>query len=109
MTCWRPEIAGTVTAGSGNFIGSGTPALTGITDGVHGNHVGTRAAPLDPKLGALANNGGPTPTRLPRPDSPLINAGIDALVIGATDQRSARRIKFGIVDIGAVEFGSTKV
>lgn len=104
-----PDIAGTITAGSGNFIGSGTPALTGITDGVNGNHVGTVAAPLDPKLGALENNGGPTLTRLPRPDSPLINAGMNAFVMGATDHRGARRIKFGIVDIGAVEFGSTLV
>jgi hypothetical protein len=102
-----PDIAATVTAGSGNFIGSGTPALTGITDGSNGNHVGTVAAPLDPKLGPLENNGGPTLTRLPRPNSPLINAGVNAFVMGATDQRGAHRIKFGIVDIGAVEFGST--
>jgi hypothetical protein len=104
-----PDILGTVTAGSGNFIGSGTAALVGITDGSNGNHVGTVEAPLDPMLGPLENNGGPTLTRLPRPGSPLINAGVNAFVIGATDQRGAHRIKFGIVDIGAVEFGSTVV
>jgi hypothetical protein len=104
-----PDVRGAVGSGSGNFIGAGTTALVGITNGANGNRVGTVAAPLDPELGPLENNGGPTLTRLPRPGSPLINAGVNAVIPTGitTDQRGFRRIKFGIVDIGAVEFGAT--
>jgi hypothetical protein len=103
-----PDIRATAISGSGNFIGSGD-GLVGIADGANGNRVGTVAAPLDPKLGPLENNGGRTLTRLPRPGSPLINAGVNAVLATGitTDQRGFRRIKFGIVDIGAVEFGAT--
>jgi hypothetical protein len=105
-----PDIRSMATSGSGNFIGAGNGFLVGIANGTNGNRVGTVAAPLDPKLGPLRNNGGPTLTRLPRPGSPLVNAGFNALVpTGMTaDQRGFRRIKFGVVDIGAVEFGATQ-
>jgi predicted outer membrane repeat protein len=56
-------------------------------------------------LGALANNGGPTQTRLPLFGSPVIDAGDNALVsAGATaDQRGLPRISRKKVDLGAVE------
>ena len=56
----------------------------------------------DPKLGALADNGGPTRTMLLLAGSPALNAGSnpDAL---ATDQRGAPRLIGVDVDIGAVE------
>jgi predicted outer membrane repeat protein len=68
----------------------------------------------DPKLAALADNGGPTPTRLPLSGSPLIDAipnaacgDGDALAGFAvtTDQRHLRRPDHagGACDIGAVE------
>ena len=60
-----------------------------------------------PGLGALADNGGPTPTMLPQPGSPLINAGNNGLIpMGMTfDQRGAGfpRVVGSSVDIGAVE------
>lgn len=60
-----------------------------------------------PGLGALANNGGPTPTMLPLAGSPAVDAGNNALIApGVTfDQRGAGfpRIAGGRVDIGAVE------
>lgn len=98
-----PDVRGTA-SGSGNFIGVGTDALSGIVHGTNSNQVGTAAAPLDPKLGPLANNGGTTLTRAPRVGSPLINAGVNAFVSGALDQRGFKRIRIGVVDIGAVEF-----
>jgi len=101
------DIVGAVNTGGGNFIGIGDAVLAGIVNGVNGNHIGTHAAPFDPQLGELQNNGGPTLTRLCRLGSQLINAGLNALVLQPTDQRGFRRIKFGIVDIGAVEFGAT--
>lgn len=52
------------------------------------------------KLGALANNGGPTLTHLPLAKSPLINKGADVGV--SEDQRGYAR-PVGNADIGAVE------
>ena len=55
----------------------------------------------DPKLGPLADNGGPTRTHLPRPGSPLINA-IPSFEAG-NDQRGIPRPQGDALDIGAVE------
>ena len=60
----------------------------------------------DPKLGALANNGGTTETRALLPGSPAINAGNNQAASGlTTDQRGAGfpRISGASVDIGAFE------
>ncbi len=57
----------------------------------------------NPRLGPLANNGGPTLTHAPLPSSPAINAG-DNVGCPATDQRGIPRPQYGVCDIGAVEF-----
>jgi len=57
----------------------------------------------DPQLGPLANNGGPTPTHLPLPGSPAVNAVPIANCATALDQRSAARPQGPACDIGAVE------
>jgi predicted outer membrane repeat protein len=63
------------------------------------------AAKGDPKLNPLADNGGPTRTRLVAIDSPLVNAG--AAVAGVSvDQRGVTRPEGSSVDIGAVELQS---
>jgi hypothetical protein len=83
----------------------------GLTNGVNGNIVG-----VDPLLGPLANNGGPTQTHAlctgpgtPHPDcpamSPAIDAG-DAAQCPATDQRGAPRPYGATCDIGAYESGA---
>ncbi len=54
------------------------------------------------KLGALANNGGPTQTHLPLAGSPLINKGLTDNHI-TTDQRGFPRPVGVKADIGAVE------
>ncbi len=87
--------------------------LIGNTDGSTGwastDLIGTAVHPLDPKLGPLANNGGPTQTMLPLAGSPAINHGSNALAVDpkgnklTTDQRGLPRIVGGTVDIGAVE------
>jgi hypothetical protein len=79
-------------------------SLIGATDlviGGAGNQVGTLAAPIDPLLGPLTDNGGPTQTHALLPDSPAINAGNDS-VNQAEDQRGLSRNVNG-VDIGAFE------
>lgn len=63
----------------------------------------------DPGLGPLANNGGPTQTRLPQTGSPLIDAisAASCQADGAsgitTDQRGVTRPQAAECDIGAVE------
>src|SRR5262249_41683066 len=70
-----PDIYGTVqTQSSYNLIGIGG-GLTGLSDGVNGNHVGTPASPLDPRLAPLADYGGPTQTMALLADSPALVAG----------------------------------
>jgi hypothetical protein len=88
---------------SNNLIGPGGSG--GLMDGVYGNLVGA----ADPKLGPLANNGGPTQTIALLGGSPAIDRGSNALAAAAgltTDQRGFGRIYNRVVDIGAFEFGS---
>src|SRR5262249_17043884 len=68
--------------------------------GVNGNQVGTTANAIDPLLGPLANNGGPTPTHALLPGSPAVNGGVASGV--SADQRGVPRQ--GTPDIGSVEF-----
>lgn len=65
------------------------------------------------KLGALADNGGPTPTRMPASDSPAVDAAI-ATGCPSTDQRGVSRPRDGdgdavaTCDVGAVERGGAE-
>jgi hypothetical protein len=85
-----------------NLLGTGGSA--GLVNGVNNNQVGLSAASLH--LGALANNGGPTPTIALLPGSPAINAGI--VTSGrTTDQRGLPIV--GAPDIGAFEYLSPMI
>jgi len=88
------DLAGTFTA---NYNLIKTPATATLT-GAH-NIIG-----VDPLLGELGMNGGPTPTLLPIPTSPVIDAGDPAFAPPPIyDQRGLPRIVNLVVDIGAVE------
>jgi hypothetical protein len=88
------DLAGTFTA---NYNLIRAPAFA-VLNGAH-NIIG-----VDPKLGELGMNGGLTPTLLPDPDSPAINAGNPAFMPPPdTDQRSLPRVVSDIIDIGSVE------
>jgi hypothetical protein len=98
-------IAGsTVNASSShNLIGNGS--FSGMVDGVNGNIVGTTASPINPLLGPLQDNGGPTQTLALLAGSPAIDAGDNGAVTLPYDQRGPGfdRIANGTVDIGAYE------
>jgi len=95
-----PDAGGAFTSGGGNFVGAGDFA-TGFTAG--GDRVGTAAAPLDPRLLPLTINGGPTLTRLPKSDSPLVDRGAGPTEAGPADQRGLARVAGAGINVGAVE------
>jgi hypothetical protein len=82
--------------------------LIGVGDGGSGfvstDLVGTSANPIDPKLGPLQDNGGPTFTMALLPGSPAIGAG-DPTDAPMYDQRGPGfpRVVNGKIDIGAFE------
>jgi CSLREA domain-containing protein len=79
-------------------IGSGS----GVRNGVNGNQVGSPSAPLDPKLGRLADNGGPTRTHALLLRSPAIDAA-STPDCPPTDQRGVLRPQGAACDIGSYE------
>ena len=81
--------------------------LIGAADGCHweeatGDQVGSSAAPIDPILAPLADNGGPTLTHALLFNSPAINTG-DSDGCPPVDQRGYFR-RDGRCDIGAYEY-----
>ncbi len=60
---------------------------------------------IDPLLGSLADNGGPTHTHMPLANSPAIDGG-PCLAGIAVDQRGYQRPAGAACDIGAVEVGA---
>ncbi|HEV2852641.1 MAG TPA: CSLREA domain-containing protein [Thermoanaerobaculia bacterium] len=107
-----PDCSGSLDS-SYDLIGNGT-ACNGPSAAKH-DLVGTQAAPINPLLGALANNGGATPTHALSSGSPALNAGSPAAsgndACEATDQRGAARPApaGGRCDIGAFEATATCV
>ena len=98
-----PDLSGAFISGGNNLIGNPTGS-TGFVRDVAGNKVGTSAEPLNPLLGPLADNGGPTFTHDLLRGSPALDAGSNAAAT-FIDQRGFVRLSNGVgtVDIGAVE------
>jgi len=105
-TYGMPDIYGSVAAAQSynNLIGVGSGS--NLVNGINGNLVGSSTSPLNPLLGPLQNNGGPTPTMAVLGGSPAINAGNNAYAPGPYDQRGPgyARIVGGTIDIGAYEY-----
>ncbi len=81
-----------------NIIGNNADA---VISSQPTDQIGTAAAPIDPLLGPLANNGGPTLTHALQSGSPAIDHGDPAAP--PEDQRGYGRV--GVPDVGAFEFG----
>lgn len=80
------DVYGAFASHGFNLIGK-RQASTGFNHA--SDQTGTLAAPLDPLLGPLQNNGGPTATMALQPGSPAIDRGTSASLAGPlpTDQR----------------------
>ena len=100
-----------------NLIGENTSVEAEFPAGLPSgtNYVGTNAAPLDPGLGPLANNGGPTRTHALEAGSIAIDKG-HSLSYAADQRRFFRLVDLPDIpnsasgdggDIGAYEFQST--
>ena len=92
-----PDIFGTVTSQGYNLVRDTTNATIG--GAATGNLSGQ-----DPKLGSVANNGGPTATMALLSGSPAIDSG-NCASGPATDQRGMLRAQDATCDIGAHERG----
>lgn len=94
-----PSCAGALASEGDNLDQDGSCGLAGPGD----------RSGLDPELGPLADNGGPTPTHEPLGTSPLVDA-FGGNACPATDQRGVARPTDGngdgtaSCDVGAVEF-----
>jgi hypothetical protein len=100
-----PDVSGAITSHGHNFI----ERIDGSSGWVASDITGTIAAPRDPDLGLLGDNGGPTLTKPLLPGSLAIDAGDDAVLSApdnlTTDQRGAARRTGAHVEIGAYEIG----
>jgi len=107
-----PDCSDTIDSTGYNLIGNNSGCTFTSTTG---DLVGTSASPINPQLGPLQNNGGPTFTRALLPGSPALDAGNPAApgsggnACLATDQRNVARPIDGdsnsnaVCDIGAYE------
>jgi CSLREA domain-containing protein len=95
-----PDVAGAVASRGYNLIGDPSGGS---------GFAATDQLGVNPLLGPLQDNGGPTPTMALLSGSPALNAGSNALAVDAsgnplaTDQRGFGRIVGPTVDIGAFE------
>jgi hypothetical protein len=99
-----PDISGSINTADHNLIGD-VDGATIVTD-LGGNLEGGDGNPvIDPRLGPLQNNGGPTQTMALMRDSLAIGHADDAKA-PSTDQRGHSRVDhFGLAtDIGAYEY-----
>ena len=104
------DCFGTVTSDGANVFGSSSGGDCSIVLGSGTGSVGpgTDTAPIDPKLGALAANGGFGKSHLPAVDSPAVD--IKAVPCDlAVDQRNFARPFGTACDAGAIERGATGV
>jgi hypothetical protein len=90
----RPDIDGALSVDLGHNLFGNTSGGSGF--------VASDLLNVNPLLGPLQDNGGPTPTMALLPGSPAIDAGDDTGT-PTTDQRGFDRIVNGTVDIGAFE------
>ncbi len=100
----------TATINGGAVSTDGNNNLIQTNPGVNGFSGALTITGVDPLLGTLANNGGPTQTLGLLAGSPAVNAGDNTVVANPpfsgppyTDQRGLPRIVGGLVDLGAVE------
>jgi hypothetical protein len=107
----RQDLLGTFTSAGHNFVGINDGGFS-IANPMPTDLIPQPGFQINPLLGPLADNGGPTLTlalqRFGMLDSPAIDAGDDSLINTlATDQHGLPRRSGAHVDIGAFELQET--
>ena len=101
------EPQNTIVSGGYNLIGTGTDFDSGLQNSLDNfTAVGDQTGIIDPLLGPLQDNGGPTFTHALMPGSPALDAGDPNFASPPDyDQRgsSFHRVMNGRIDIGAFE------
>ena len=110
-----PDCQGKLTDAPGwNLLGNSSNCV-GLTNGVNGDQVGTAASPINPQLGSVTLNGGPTPTAALLAGSPAIGTANSTVCITGPvfdrDQRGQSRnvTTRDLCDIGAYDTGGAAV
>jgi CSLREA domain-containing protein len=85
-----------------SLIGDGTDSGISNTDGNQVGNVSPHDSPIDPRIGPLAQNGGPTRTHALQADSPALDAASTS-DCPRTDQRGVLRPQGAGCDIGSYE------
>lgn len=103
-------VSGSIIGGNSTTLGDRPNCGLGITNGGNNLSFGGGCGPIgddDPLLGSLDDNGGSTPTMLPAPGSPALDAislsGGACATSVTSDQRGVARPQGDGCDIGAVE------
>ncbi|HUR94834.1 MAG TPA: choice-of-anchor Q domain-containing protein, partial [Gemmatimonadales bacterium] len=99
-----PDLLGSVGARF-SLIGNGTGGDVANTDGNQVGNVAPNTGSIDPRLGPLADNGGPTRTLALLAGSPAIDAASSDGCPGR-DQRDVTRPQGAACDVGSYERGS---
>jgi hypothetical protein len=97
-----PDVLGEFSTARFSLIGDGTGSNITNTDGNQVGNVSPNSSPIDPKLGPLALNGGPTRTHALLLGSPAIDAA-STPDCPTTDQRGVLRPQGAACDIGSYE------
>jgi CSLREA domain-containing protein len=97
-----PDVWGENYISRSSLIGDGTGSDIGNADGNQVGNVLPYTSPIDPLLGPLALNGGPTRTHALEPASPALDAA-SAADCPTTDQRGVARPQGPACDIGSYE------
>ncbi len=111
-----PDINAQSSQTTASFSLIGNPSGDGTVGSTATDLIGTSTSPLNPLLGPLANNGGPTETMLPLTDSPVIDVGKAPSGVTADQRGDPRTVKLGFpepaggdgTDIGAVELQASE-
>ena len=111
VTAHSPDNLETIVNGNTSTLNIGNSivdVVSGTFNPTGNNYITSDEIPVDPFLGPLTNNGGPTETMLPLA-SALLGTGTIEIVDSPTDQRGLSRTFDGTVDIGAVQVTSQPI
>jgi hypothetical protein len=98
-----PDVFNTGELSAGfSLIGDGSGSGLTNTDGNQVGNVPPNSSPIDPRIGPLADNGGPTRTHALLLGSPAIDAA-STPDCPTTDQRGVLRPQGAACDIGSYE------